>query len=272
MSTYLADGIGANQGDSLALEVGFIGIGSVWYVSSVSGTNSVNNGRNREKPFATIAYAISSATADDTIVVLADHVEDSAALVDVNKALVIVGEGASGGYPTAVWGHDLLGSDEVIKISGNNVEIRNIKFTACQQAYSSPRIKWSGSDGKLRGCLLQAGANDGDVVLRVDGDRMHLENNTFISTSATVATAPVQAIRTATSGLTMLKASGNVVSGGTSGWSSVDGAVYIAQGALLTVRIEAMSLLLGADILLTSGGAGFVSVPTATGGAQVRGV
>lgn len=272
MSTFLADGIGGNQGDSLALEIGFVGIGNVWYVSSVSGTNSASNGRNREKPFATIAYAVSSATADDTIVVLADHVEDSTALVDVNKALVIVGEGASGGYPTAVWGHDMLGSDEVITISGANVEIRNIKFTACQQAYNSPRIKWTGAGGKLRGCLLQADTNDDDVVLEIRGDRMTLENNTFISTSTTVATAPVQAIRTHTSGLTMLKAIGNVVSGGVSGWSSTNGAFYVAQGASLTVRIEAMSLLLGADILLTSGGAGFVSVPTATGGAQVRGV
>lgn len=272
MSNYLADGIGGSLGDSLALEAGFIGIGTstVWYVSSVSGTDSAGYGRNRDKPYATLAYAITNATAEDTIVALSNHVEDSTALVDVNKALVIVGEGSSGGYPTAVWGHDMLGSDEVITISAANVEIRNIKFTACQQAYSSPRIKWTGAGGKMRGCLLQAGENDDDVILEVDGDRMTLESNTFISTATTTATAPAQAIRTNTSGLTMLKAIGNVISGGSSGWSSANGAFYIRQGASLTVRIEAMSLLLGADILLTSGGIGFVSVPTSTGGAQVR--
>jgi len=123
----------------------------------------------------------------------------------------------------------------------------------------------------MRGCLLEAAANDDDVVLEVDGDRMLLDGNTFISTATTITTAPSQAIRTNTSGLTMLRGIGNVISGGASGWSSANGAFYIRQGASLTVRIEAMSLLLGSDILLTSGVSGFVSVPTATGGAQVRG-
>lgn len=272
MSTYLADGIGAVQGDSLVLDVGFIGIGTVWYVNSTTGTDASGYGRNREAPFATIAYAITTATANDTIVTLSTHVEHSTGLVDVNKTLVIVGEGSSGGYPTSVWGHDKLGSDEVIKISAADVEIRNIKFTAAQQAYTSPRVKWTGAGGKLRGCLFQCAANDDDVALGIDGDRMLIDATTFISTSTTVATAPKQAIRTATSSLTMFRMSGCVVSGGVSGWSDDNGAVYIRQGASLTVRIEGQSLLLGADLTITSGCAGFISVPTATGGAQVRNV
>lgn len=265
MTTYLADGIGASQGDSLATESGFIGTGDVWYVSSVSGTDASGYGRNREKPFRNISYAVSSSSNGDTIVVLADHRELNLLALDVDKSLVIVGEGSNGGYPTAVWTNNISGYTQALTISAAKVEIRNMKFTA-------PSVSWTGADGKMRGCLLEGYASASQELLEIDGDRMTLENNTFISVATTVATAPLMAIQTKASTLTLLKASGNVISGGASGWSSTNGAFYIRQGAGLTVRIEAMSLLLGSDIGLTSGVSGFISVPTATGGAQVRGL
>lgn len=265
MSTYLADGIGATQGDSLATEVGFLTNGTVWYVSSVSGTDASGYGRNRERPFRNISYAVGVASAGDTIVALSDHAELDLVPLNVNKALVVLGEGTSGGYPTAIWTNDIAGYSQALTVSAANVEVRNIRFT-------KPAVAWTGAGGKMRGCLLEGYASAADPLLDIEGDRMALENNTFISVALTVATAPLMAIQTINTGLTLLKASGNVISGGVSGWSSSNGAFYIRQGASLTVRIEAMSLLLGSDILLTSGAAGFVSVPTATGGAQVRGM
>lgn len=265
MSTYLADGIGATQGDSLATEAGFLTNGSVWYVSSASGTDASGYGRNRERPFRNISYAVGFASEGDTIVALSDHRELNLTPLDVNKALVILGEGSSGGDPTAIWTNDIESYTQTLVISAANVEVRNIKFT-------KPRVSWTGAGGKMRGCRLEGYASASDALLGIEGDKFSMENNLFISVATTVATAPLMAIQTINTGLTMLKASGNVISGGASGWSSANGAFYIRQGAGLTVRIEAMSLLLGSDILLTSGAAGFVSVPTTTGGAQVRGM
>lgn len=270
MSTYLADGIGGDAGDSLCLEIGFIGLNDVWYVSSESGVDASGYGRSRERPYATIPYAIDHAADYDVITVLADHNEDQTARVEVDKSVLIVGEGSSGGRPTAVWGHDATGSDAVLAVTADDVEIRNIKFTACQQEFDGTRIAWQGDNGRVRSLYIEANEHNNDSVFHVAGAHLHLDSTTWISSSATTA-APDQALSTEASGLVFLRLTGCVFSGGSSGWASTDGAAYIAD-ATCAVRIEAQSLLLGADLKLAPGVSGYVSVPTATGGAQVRGV
>ncbi len=271
MSTFLADGIGGSTGDSLALEIGFIGMGSVWYVSSESGTDASGHGRNREDPFATIPYAIDSVSSGDTIVVLADHNESMTVGYDIAKTVVIVGEGSAGGVPTSCWGHDALGSDEVLTVSADDVEIRNIKFTAPEQIVTIDRITWEGDNGKMRGCYFEADVNESVGTLMVVGDHLLLDSCTFISVGANLSDRPARALSVDAATPTVFRMDSCVVSGGSSGWSSTNGAVYVQKGTGLTVRIEAMSLLLGSDLVLTSGCSGFVSVPVATGGAQVRG-
>lgn len=272
MATFLADGIGGTLGDSLALEVGYIGLGSVYYVSSETGTDAVTHGRSREAPFATIPYAVAFASTGSTIVVLGDHNETMVAGYDIDKPVVIVGEGSSAGSPTAVWGHDALGSDEVLVVSGDNVEIRNIRFTTGEQSITTDRITWSGDNGRVRGCRFECSVSESTSMLMVTGDHMILEATTFISVGVSAATAPVKALDTANSGLTRFSMRDCVVSGGTTGWSSTSGAVHIQQGVGLELRIEGMSLLLGSDIAINTGVNGFVSVPTSTGGGQVRNI
>jgi hypothetical protein len=272
MSTFLADGIGGETGDSLCLEIGYIGISAVWYVSSESGTDASGYGRNREAPFATIAYAVGAVTEFDTIVVLSDHEETTTSVLTIDKSVLIVGEGSNGGNPTAVWGTDATGTDAIVDVSADDVEIRNIKFTAPEQAMTAHRILWGGDDGKLRGCYFECDENDEDSVVLVEGDHFLAESTTWISVGTSLATRPYQALSTDASGLTVFRMIGCVVSGGASGWEANTGAVYLAQGSGLNVRIEAQSLLLGADITVTSGCTGFVSVPTATGGGQVRNI
>ena len=267
MVSYLVDGIGASLGDSLAMETGFIGTPAVYYVSSVSGSNYYN-GRDRAKPFATLSYAIGSAMAGDIIVLLTDHTESVNSVV-VNKELLIIGEGTSEGKPTAsVWGN-ATGTSEVITVSANRVEIRNVRFRPQTFAATGSFINWTGTDGLMKGCYLESDEFDDGPKLMVAGDRMAVESTTFISVATSVANQPVQAIATTSGALTLFTMRASVISGGAYGWSSADTAAYF-QAAALQVRIESLSLLLGSDVKLDADVTGFVSVPVSTGGSQVR--
>lgn len=274
MSVFLADGIGASLGDSLTMDIGFVGLGvhSVWYVSSVIGVDASGRGRNREAPFATIEYAIGQAVDGDTIVPLADHAEATTGHFEIDKSVVIAAEGSAAGVPTSVWGVSFGGSDEVLNVSADNVEIRNVKFTANASNLTFPRIEWVGDDGLIKGCRFEAATNDDGPVLLVTGDNLTVQSSTFISTATTLATRPEQAVRTANASITMFRMKDCVVSGGASGWASENGAVWVrCDGGC--VRIEGMSLLLGSDIVVDTGTyTGFIGVPTSTGGGQIRGV
>lgn len=268
MVSYLVDGIGASLGDSLAMETGFIGTPTVYYVSSVSGSNYYT-GRDRAKPVATLSYAIGLATAGDIIVLLSDHTETISSLVTVNKELLIIGEGSSEGKPTAsVWG-GTPGSDEVIAVTANRVEIRNVRFRPHTLANTGNFINWTGTDAVMKGCYLESDQFDDGPKLLVGGDRMTIESTTFISVATNVANQPVQAIATTSGALTIFRMKNSVISGGAYGWSSADTAAYF-QASALQVRIEGLSLLLGSDIKLDADVTGFVSVPVSTGGSQVR--
>ncbi len=267
MVSYLVDGIGASLGDSLAMETGFIGTPVVYYVSSVSGSNYYN-GRDRAKPFATLSYAIGSALAGDIIVLLTDHTETVNG-VTVNKELLIIGEGTSEGKPTAsVWGN-ATGTSEVISVTANRVEIRNVRFRPQTVSATGSFINWTGTDGLMKGCYLESDQYDDGPKLTIGGDRMAIESTTFISVATSVANQPEQAIATTASALTIFKMKDSVISGGPYGWQSTNTAAYF-QATAMQVRIEGLSLLLGSDIKLDSDVTGFVSVPVSTGGSQVR--
>jgi hypothetical protein len=269
MATFYADGIGASLGDSLAMEVGMMAVSNIWYVSSVSGADAASNGRDRARPFATVSYAISQASARDMIILLDDHEEEVSSTIGVNKELVIIGEGTSNGKPMAsIWG-DASGSDAIMNISADRVEVRNVRFRPHQQTNNGYFIDWQGADGRLKGCYLESDQYDTGPKLQVSGDRMTLDSSTFISLATSVATRPNQAIGTTASALTLFRMRSCTISGGAYGWSSADTSVYLQAGTL-QVRIEGLSLLLGADMKLDSDVTGFVSVPTATGGAHVR--
>lgn len=267
MATYLADGIGGSLGDSLAMSSGMIAICTTWYVSSVSGADATTNGRDRARPFATLAYAISQAVAQDIIVLLSDHTETMNSVV-VNKELLVIGEGSSEGKPTvSVWGN-ATGTSEVLTITADRVEVRNVRFRPQTIAATAPFINWSGTDGLMKGCYLESDQYDDGPKLKI-GDRLTVDSSTFISVATSIANRPEQAMTTAIGVLALFRMRNCVISGGPYGWASTNTAAYF-QATTLQVRIEGLSLLLGSDVKLTSSITGFINVPVATGGSQVR--
>lgn len=104
-------------------------IGNVYYVNSVTGSNSANNGLNPDAAFATLAAAVSAATANnnDIILLMPGHTETVTSSIAVSKAgLSIIGLG-SGLRRPALTGS---GTIDVINVTGANVLIENINFPA----------------------------------------------------------------------------------------------------------------------------------------------
>lgn len=113
--------------------------GKVFYVCNssvlaergINGSNG-NDGLTPEKPFATIAYAVSRCTAGrgDKIMVMPGHAESIAAAagIDVNVAgVMIIGVGAGADRPTITLG---TANTATFRVSANNVRMENMLFVA----------------------------------------------------------------------------------------------------------------------------------------------
>lgn len=156
--------------------------GVTWYVDSGSGA-STNVGRNPLAPFATIAQALSAATASrgDIIVVGAGHVEtiSAAAGIDFNVAGVkIVGMGEAQERPTITL--DTLTTTTVV-VSAANVTIENIIFTA-NFADIASCFDVNADDFTIRNCRFQATATDMNFLICIlagtanQSDRLRVYN------------------------------------------------------------------------------------------------
>jgi hypothetical protein len=105
--------------------------GSVFFVHSGTGSNSLNNGTSATNALATIAYAIGLCTANkgDVIVVMPGHTETIATAggITANKAGVsIIGLGNGSNRPTL----SFSATDSTFAISAANVTVSNIRVTS----------------------------------------------------------------------------------------------------------------------------------------------
>jgi hypothetical protein len=107
--------------------------GEVFFVDSTNANaaDSVGAGKNSDKPFATIAYAITQCTASkgDIIYVLPGHAETiaaagSLALSKIGVSIIGLGQGAN--RPTITFN----GTDSVIAISAASCRIQNVILAA----------------------------------------------------------------------------------------------------------------------------------------------
>lgn len=104
-------------------------IGNVFYVSSVTGTDSTGYGFSPESPFATVNYAITQCVAnnDDRIYVMPAHAESlsGAAAIAANIAGVsVIGMGQGSNRPTLT----LHTAITTIAVSATNVTFKNIRI------------------------------------------------------------------------------------------------------------------------------------------------
>lgn len=268
------NGLGEILGDVLATTKPLYCSGAVYFVRSTIGSD-VDTGLDHERPFATLAHAVATASAGDVICLLDGHTETLAAAIAINKQLYIVGGGSSGGKPTVSF-LTSVGNQDIFDISAAHTEIRNILFkeptvNANGGAFGS-KVSISANGVRVIGCYFEMGPKDVGqygLFLSAGVTDVRLTGTTFISTATNSATRPYGALSFSGGGtFTDFEMDGVVFSDGTVGYQnpSFDGA-----GRTFTrFRGMNLSLLLGADMVIGTW-TGFFATPTTTGGGRVVG-
>lgn len=106
--------------------------GSIFFVSSVTGTNGLGYGQNPDAPVATLAYALATLspapTSGDVIYCLPGHAETiaSAAAITSIAGVTVIGLGTGAARPTFTW--STTGSTWAISTA--NFTVRNIRCTS----------------------------------------------------------------------------------------------------------------------------------------------
>ncbi len=268
MANFLPNGLGDYPtGDSLARAEPLQISGNVWYVDSATGVDAVSpRGLSEGKPLATLAQAITNA-ADDDIIVLADqHFESVTAAITVSKRLSIVGAGSSAGIPTARINREGGASVNLLTITGQAVQLRNILIgESGTSAVATARLSIAAARFRMVGCYVQCGSYDTGPAISygVGGTHSELRNCTFVATTAD----PESAIKNAFA-LTDLRIFNCTFDGGASGFTNTY-AIDLTTSAINRLECEGLSLLNGADMGVHADTTGWVHVELATGGSRV---
>lgn len=270
---FYPNGIGGTVGDSLDTCKPLMTSGNVWYVSSLTGTDASGlAGLNREAPLATLAQAVTNSSNDDIIVFLAGHTQTLTAFQSLSKRLVLIGEGTTAGKPAVSFLMNAAGTS-MFSVSSSDVELRNLYFPPNVQTNGSVRINAISANFRAKGCYFECGATDTNAAIALGSTGARIENCTFISVGTTIAAQPNSAIKSiAASTLTNLEITDTVVSAGTVGFSNFAAVDLSNVTAATQIKVEGLSLLLGADMDLgiSSTATGRVNVQLATGGSRVN--
>lgn len=272
MSNIYPNGAGDALGDQLVTCKPLYTSGNVWYVNSAGGgADAVSPaGKNREKPLLTLAQAMTNAADNDIIELMSGHTETSPGPWTVAKKLIIVGGGSAGGKPTVKLNGSGAGTGTRVNITADNVEFRNIWFPPSSGGLlSSQTVTITGLLSRFKGCYFELGSADNFAIRFAAGaNTCRIVNTTFISTATLLTAQPGTAIQLL-GAVSDLEMDSVVFSSGTVGFANPY-AFDVAGNAITRAKFENISLLLGADMLLTPPGTtGFVNPQLATGGSVV---
>lgn len=268
MSIIYPNGAGDTLGDQLVTCKPLYSSGSIWYVNSAGGVDGGGTaGRNREKPLATLAQAVTNSADNDIIELMSGHTETPAVGQTIAKKLIIVGGGSSNGKPTVKMGNSGVGITRYT-VTATNVEFRNIWFLASTGANANG-ILVSAALFRCKGCYFELTQNDNyGLALAAGGDSARVVNTTFISTATLVSAQAIGAMRTNAT-VSDLELDGVTFSSGTVGFS--DPYAFNSSGNIINrLKAENVQLLLGADLIANAATTtGFVNPQLSTSGARI---
>jgi hypothetical protein len=188
--------------------------GKTWFVDSVNGSDA-NLGTASNQAFATLAKAVTSASAGDSIIVAPGFTLTLTAALALSKAgLSIVGLGRGTQKPTIT----VNGAVDGLNITGANVLLDNFHFAAPETDEATAMINVAAAGCVLRnisGIGSQTGKNFVDcLTLAAGADDLFIENLRLFNT--TVAVNSFLSIEAAVARLTMrdVHLFGEVVAGG----------------------------------------------------------
>lgn len=265
-------GLGGVSGATLAIVSPLYTSGEVWYLHGPSGTDAASPaGKERNKPLATLAQALTNAGNNDTIVCLSGHTETLTATATIAETgLSIVGEGTGSSRPKFT--RNVNGV--LFDVTGAAVTIDNIYFPGGAASTTSGKVSVASVGSVVRNCYFEASVLDdgGQLEFTAGAGQCRVRGCTFISTAATVADQPSSALRVV-SAMSDLWIGGPetaqavVVDGGSSGWSAT--AALNVTAAVTRLRIQNVDLLNDSDINIVTATTGFVHVRNKTGSARV---
>lgn len=159
--------------------------GDVYWVSSTTtgASDDAGSGRSPDRPFATLAAAISAATAStgDIIVVLPGHAETASAVITVSVAgLRIIGVGVGRNRPAFT---AAAAARDLVNITGANTLIQNIRFIGAASGCTA-LVNIGASDGVIRNCVFDHAAAPLMAVTVSAGDRWVIDGCRFLGTAA----------------------------------------------------------------------------------------
>jgi len=245
--------------------------GNIWYVSSTAtgaGDAAAPRGKERIRPLATLAQAITNAAANDIIVCLASHAETLTATQAISTAgLTIIGEGSGSSRPNFT--RNIAGNGQLFDITGAKVVLNNLYFPATvTTASTGAMVRTAGAGTEIINCYFNASTlDDGASVETITGaSSVRIINTTFISTATLPSDQPGSAI-TITNALTDLEMDTVTISGGTSGWANPY--AFVGTGAVTRLRGSQVHLLLDSDVILATGTTGYINLGNTSGSARV---
>jgi hypothetical protein len=174
--------------------------GNVWYVSSVTGSDTANTGATPSQPFATLGAARAAATAnnDDVILVGSGHAETivGAAGVAMSKAgLTVIGLGTGSRRPTFTFTTAVAASFD---ITAANLSFSNLVFT-CGIDAQTAMININSADVTFDNCEFNTNSGTVGAVLGIltaaTAARLKVVNSRFLgpaTNSGTTTTAQIQ--------------------------------------------------------------------------------
>jgi hypothetical protein len=246
--------------------------GEVWYVSSTNGSDAASpRGRERIRPLATLAQALTNAGNNDTIVCLSAHQETLTAITTIAETgLRILGEGTGSNRPSFTRNVN----DELFDITGAGVVLDNLQFPASSTATALSKVRVGAAACVIRNCLFQAStADDGaQIELITGGDRCTIEGTTVISTASAPSDQPASAILV-TNAVSDLNVGGPlteqavVLDGGSSGWANPF--AFVGTGAITRLTAQNLDLLNDSDITLATGSTYIIHVRNTSGSARL---
>lgn len=259
------NGIAGTAGAALATGSPLLASGEVYYVSSTtSGAADSGSGKERSRPWATLGFALTQVSANDTVVCLANHAETLDSGTYSTAGITIIGEGSGATRPRFA-----KDSDTVATFSGAGVTLWNLWFSASGIATTNSRIALSGASAVVRDCYFESGTseNSGAACLGLSGSNCRILDTTFIATGGSIADQGYTGI-SVTANITDLYLEAVVFDGGAASWGA--GAAFVAASNTITrLKMINVDLLNDSDIILPTGCTGLILVRNTSGSARI---
>jgi hypothetical protein len=265
-------GIGGTAGATLATVSPLYASGEVWYVSSTSGSDAASpRGKERIRPLATLAQALTNAGNNDIIVCLENHSETLGTVTTIAETgLTILGEGTGSSRPRFTRNMN----DELFDITGAGVKLVNLYFPESTLGGALGKVRVGAASCVIRNCYFEAGSLDGagQVELITGGDRCTIVGTTIVSVETSPSSQPSSAI-VVTNAVSDLSIGGEVttdavvIDGGSSGWSNPY--AFVGTGAVTRLNAYNVDLLGDSDVTLATGTVGFFHVRNKSGSARI---